>query len=117
MNCPLEYFISLAWDTNKWTNSNINEYTRLWAAREFGDEYANEIADILSKYTKYNGRRKIESLTPKTYSLVNYLEAENVVADFNKITAQARLFMPNYPKKKGMLFIKLYCSRPRPVHW
>ncbi|TRX22279.1 glycosyl hydrolase 115 family protein [Flavobacterium franklandianum] len=104
---PMEYFMSLAWDTNKWTNSNINEYTQLWAAREFGDEYANEIADILSKYTKYNGRRKIESLTPQTYSVINYQEAENVVADFNKITAQAEAIYAKLPKEKRDAFYQI----------
>ena len=104
---PMEYFMSLAWDTNKWTNSNINEYTRLWVTREFGTEYANEIADILSKYTKYNGRRKIESLTPKTYSLINYQEAENVVADFNKITAQAEAIYSKLPKEKRNAFYQI----------
>ena len=104
---PMEYFMSLAWDTNKWTNSNINEYTQLWAAREFGAEYANEIADILSKYTKYNGRRKIESLTPKTFSVVNYQEAENVVADFNKITAQAEAIYNKLPKEKRDAFYQI----------
>ena len=101
---PMEYFMSLAWDTNKWNNSNINEYTRLWVTREFGSTYAAEITDILSKYTKYNGRRKIESLTPKTYSLVNYLEAENVVNDFNKITAQAEAIYAKLPKEKRDAF-------------
>ena len=104
---PMEYFMSLAWDTNKWTNSNINEYTRLWVTREFGPEYANEITDILSKYTKFNGRRKIESLTPKTYSLVNYQEAENVVADFNKITTQAEAIYAKLPKEKRDAFYQI----------
>jgi len=104
---PMEYFMSLAWDTNKWTNSNINEYTQLWAAREFGAEYANEIADILSKYTKYNGRRKIESLTPKTFSVINYQEAENVVADFNTITAQAEAIYAKLPKEKRDAFYQI----------
>jgi hypothetical protein len=104
---PMEYFMSLAWDTNKWTNSNINQYTRLWVTREFGAEYANEIADILSKYTKYNGRRKIESLTPKTYSLINYREAENVVADFNKIATQAEAIYNKLPKEKRDAFYQI----------
>jgi len=104
---PMEYFMSLAWDTNKWTNSNINEYTRQWVTREFGIEYANEIADILSKYTKYNGRRKIESLTPKTYSLVNYREAEKVVADFKKITLQAEAIYNKLPREKRDAFYQI----------
>jgi len=104
---PTEYFMNLAWDTDKWTSSNINEYTRLWVTREFGSTYANEIADIISKYTKYNGRRKPESLSPKTYSLVNYNEAENVVADFNKITAQAEAIYTKLPQEKRDAFYQI----------
>lgn len=104
---PMEYFMSLAWDTNKWTNSNINEYTRLWVTREFGEEFTNEIADILSKYTKYNGRRKIESLTSKTYSLINYQEAEKVVADYAKIAVQAEAIYAKLPKEKRDAFYQI----------
>ncbi len=43
---PLEYFMNLAWDPKRWTNTNMDEFTRLWAAREFGPEYAGDIADI-----------------------------------------------------------------------
>ena len=31
--------LSLAWDKTRWTNTNIGEFTRLWAAREFGAEH------------------------------------------------------------------------------
>ena len=73
---PMEYFLHLAWNTDRWTNDNLDEYTRLWAEREFGPEHAAEIADIITTYTKFNGRRKPELLDAKTYSLVNYDEFE-----------------------------------------
>jgi Glycosyl hydrolase family 67 N-terminus. len=104
---PMEYFMSLAWNTEKWTNSNINEYIRLWVTREFGPTYAGEIADIISKYTKYNGRRKPESLSPQTYSLVNYNEAENVVSEFNQITAQAEAIYNKLPQEKRDAFYQI----------
>ena len=104
---PMEYFMSLAWNTNKWTNSNINDYTRAWVTREFGATYANEIADILSKYTKFNGRRKPESLTAQTYSLTNYQEAERVVEAYNKITAQAEAIYAKLPKEKQDAFYQI----------
>jgi hypothetical protein len=104
---PTEYFLDLAWNSNRWTNENINEYTRLWAAREFGSQYATEIADILAKYTKYNGRRKPELVDANTYSLVNFQEAENVVADFNAITAKAQAIFNELPKEKKDAFYQL----------
>lgn len=86
---PIEYFMHLAWNAGRWTSRNIDEYTRLWAAREFGPKYAQDIADIIAKTTRYNGRRKPELLQPTTYSLTNYQEADTVVADFKAIAARA----------------------------
>ena len=104
---PTEYFLNLAWDTDKWTNSNINEYTRLWITREFGSTYADEITDIISKYTKFNGRRKPESLSPDTYSLINYREAENVVEEYAKITNRAEIIYAKLPLEKRDAFYQI----------
>ena len=86
---PLEYFMNLAWNTDQWTNDNLDDYTRLWAKREFGPEYADEIAGIITTYAKFNGRRKPELLDPNTYSLVNYDEFETVVADYESLATKA----------------------------
>ena len=55
---PLEFFMSLAWNSDRWKNNNLDEFTRLWAEQQFGPEHAGDLADILAKYTKYNGRSK-----------------------------------------------------------
>ena len=104
---PLEYFMNLAWNTNKWTNENINEYTEHWAELQFGPEYSNDIADIIEKYTKYNGRRKPELLSPTTYSLTNYKEAETVVKDYYAIAAKAEEIYNKLPQEKQAAFYEL----------
>jgi hypothetical protein len=104
---PLEFFLRFAWNTDRWNGENLAEFTQLWAAREFGPEYAGDIADILNKYTKYNGRRKPEMLAPDTYSLVNYHEAERVVEDFSSITARAEKIFERLPETKRDAFYQL----------
>ncbi len=104
---PLEYFLSLAWDTGRWTGDNTAEFTRLWAAREFGPEHAADIADIMAKYSKYNGRRKPEMLAPDTYSLTDYQEAETVVADYQAIAAKAEEIAKALPEAKQNAFYQL----------
>jgi hypothetical protein len=104
---PIEYFLDLAWNTDRLTNENINEYTSYWAEREFGGIYANNIAEIMSLYTKYNGRRKPELLSPFTFSLINYNEAEKVVADFKTITAKAEEIFNKLPAEKRDAFYQL----------
>jgi hypothetical protein len=104
---PTEYFMSLAWDTERWTNGNIGEFTRLWAEREFGPRYAEDIADVVSKYTKYNGRRKPELLAPDTYSLVNYREAERVTEDYEAVAAKAEDIYAKLPPQARDAFYQL----------
>ncbi len=107
MEFPIEFFIAFAWDPQRWPKEKISEYTRLWAQREFGPKYAEDITDIISKHTKYNGRRKPELLEPTTYSLVNYREADNVLADFNAITARAEQIYSSLPENAKDAFYQL----------
>lgn len=101
---PMEFFLSLAWNPDGWKHDQINAFTRMWASREFGSQYANEIADILSKYTKFNGRRKPESLSPQTYSLIHYMEAETVVSEYNQILNQAEKIFHQLPVNRQDAF-------------
>lgn len=89
---PIEYFLSLAWNTgtqNFVSLQDMQGFTESWAERTFGPGFRKEIADIISKTTKYNGRRKPELLDPSTYSLVSYGEAEKVVSDFRMLAEKA----------------------------
>jgi Glycosyl hydrolase family 115/Gylcosyl hydrolase family 115 C-terminal domain len=107
MEFPIEYFLNLAWRPENWPKERIGEFTRLWAEREFGPQYASEIADIISKFTKYNGRRKPELLEPGTYSQINYREAESVAAEFQKITDEAEKIYRKLPEDERDAFFEL----------
>jgi Glycosyl hydrolase family 115/Gylcosyl hydrolase family 115 C-terminal domain len=107
MEFPIEFFLALAWRPENWPKEKLGEYTRLWAAREFGDKYASEIAEIIVRYTKYNGRRKPELLEADTFSLADYGEAEKVVADFREITGKAEKIYGALPENQRAAFFEL----------
>jgi len=88
---PVEYFLNLAWDTEALASNGMSEWTRQWATAVFGHDHADEIADIISEYTRFNGRRKPELLSPFTYSLVNYNEAERIVKEYNSLADRAEV--------------------------
>lgn len=104
---PTEFFLAYAWNTDRWHHENLDDFLRLWAAREFGSPHAADIAEIVSRYAKYNGRRKPEMLAPDTYSLVNYREAESVVADFKAIAARAGTLAEQLPPAKRDAYYQL----------
>jgi hypothetical protein len=107
MEFPIEYFLSLAWNPQRWPHDKIAEFGRLWAEREFGPPYATEIADIVAKYTKYNGRRKPELLEPGTFSLENYGEADSVLAEWHTLTTSAERIYRRLPESAKDAFFEL----------
>jgi hypothetical protein len=97
MEFSISFFIDYGWNPDRWPAEKLPEYTKDWAEQQFGQKYAADIADILTKYTKYNGRRKPESLAADTYSLANYREAETVVEDYNKLAQKAEEIYKSLP--------------------
>ncbi|GAB3540475.1 glycosyl hydrolase 115 family protein [Pontibacter brevis] len=94
---PLEFFLDYAWTPDKWPAERLQEYTIQWAEEQFGSQYAQPIAEILAKYSKFNGRRKPELISPETYSLTNYREAERVVEEYNQLVEKAEQIYQKLP--------------------
>ena len=88
MEFPIEFFLSLARTPDRWGRDNLQEFTDLWAAREFGPEHAKEIGRVMTEYTKYNARRKPELIEPSSFP--NQAEAESMVADYRDTVARAQ---------------------------
>jgi hypothetical protein len=97
MEFPISFFLDFAWNPDKIDANDLQQYTTQWAAAQFGNEHAGDIADIISKYTKYNGRRKPELLDANTYSLENFNEARQVTDDYNKLLAKAEKIYNELP--------------------
>ncbi|MDO9613044.1 MAG: glycosyl hydrolase 115 family protein, partial [Bacteroidota bacterium] len=107
MELPISFFLDYAFNPDEWPKERLPEYTKNWAAEQFGNEYASEIARMLDLYTKYNGRRKPELLSPETYSLTNFREAESIVEDYNKLAEEATLLNEKIPVQAKDAFYQL----------
>jgi hypothetical protein len=107
LEVPIEFFIRMAWNPEAMTKDKIADYQKQWAEREFGPQHAEEIADIVSKYAKYNNWRKPELLKPTTFSLVNYREAERVSAAWNDLVVRAEKLEKVIPEEQHDAFYEL----------
>ena len=56
----MEFFLDLAWDINSINESTIKKHLVDWSTREFGEESAEEIADVFSEYYRLAFLRKPE---------------------------------------------------------
>ncbi|MEO8171507.1 MAG: glycosyl hydrolase 115 family protein [Sediminibacterium sp.] len=107
MEFPISFFLDYAWAPDRIKATDLKKYTEKWAAGQFGSKYAVEIAEILSKYAKINGRRKPELLDANTYSLANYHEAETVVKEYNALLVKAEKINTDLPAEYQDAFFQL----------
>ena len=107
MEFPVEFFLDLARTPDRWDKDHLDEFTELWAAREFGPEHAHEIAGLMSDYTRFNGRRKPELIDPTTFSLTQDREAERVDVEWRVLTSRAEKLNAELPANQRPAFFEL----------
>ena len=107
MEFPIEFFLSMAHSPKRWGKDNLEEFTRMWAAREFGAEHAVDIASMIDDYTRYNARRKPEQLEPTTFSLTNYGEADRVDREWRELSERVDKLATELPENERASFFEL----------
>ena len=107
MEFPIQFFLDYAWDPARLPAARLPEYTRQWAEQQFGAPYAPEIAQIVTRYLMYAGRRKPELLAPETYSLANYGEADRIRAGYDSLVARTKAVGVQLPVDARAAFYEL----------
>ena len=89
---PLNYFMDLAYDFEKWGSlapNSTKEYTKAWIESMFGSytskEEREEIQEVLEGYLKINALRKPEALNDTVYHPAHYLECEKLLSLCGKL--------------------------------
>jgi hypothetical protein len=105
MELPISFFLDYAWNPKRITVENIGNYYQAWASKQFGEKYGTQIGDILQKYSQYISRRKPELLSPETYSLTDYNEANRVLNEYNQLVEEAeKINTEIWPEYKDAYF-------------
>ena len=107
MEVPIEFFLRMAWDPARWTADDCDDFLLRWAGREFGPVHAAEVAALVGGYTKLNGRRKPELVSPSTYSLLNYREADRALAEWRDLATRAQALHAALPPASRDAFYQL----------
>jgi hypothetical protein len=86
---PIDFIMRYAWNPEAVPADKTMDYSIDWATRTFGSEHAVEIADIVSKYPKYNLWRKAEVQVPNIFSIVNHNEGDRVIKLWRDVSEKA----------------------------
>ncbi len=82
---PLSYFLSLAYDYDKWGYGNkdsYREYTRQWTQKTFpqaSESLQERIGRVLTEYIDINALRRPEALNESIYHPCHYGEADRML--------------------------------------
>ncbi len=82
MEYPLSFFMDMAWNPKAMTPDALKAYPAQWATQQFGPDHAQEIGEILTRYSQYNARRKPELLDSDAFG-------DDVYAGASLLTATA----------------------------
>ena len=107
MEFPMEFFLDYARTPERWDKDHLDEFTKLWAMREFGPEHADEIAAAMEEYTRYNGRRKPELIDASTFSLTNYDEADRVEEEWKTLADRVDKLAVELPENERASYFEL----------
>ncbi len=88
MEYPIQFFLDMAWNPEAYNPDNIFDHTRKFAADQFGEAQAEEIAQIIKLYSKYARRVTPELLNARTYSF-EYGEWDSVLREWNELEVRA----------------------------
>jgi len=108
LEIPIDYFMSLAYDYDTWGPiDKVFEWTKAWATREFGEQFAQETAEIVDLYGTYVGRRKYELVQPDSYNTINYREADTILAEWKALSERANAVYKKVPQGTKPAFFEL----------
>ena len=103
----IDFIMRYAWNPDAIPADKTDEYTTQWAAQNFGDEYAEDIADVVSKYSKYNLWRKPEVQTAGIFSVVNHHEVDRVDKLWTDLREKAEMIRKEIPQNMQDAYFQL----------
>lgn len=96
---PTTFFFDYAWNPDKWPSDKLDKYAIQWAQQQFGDKYAEQIGNIMTRYSKMNGIRKPELMVRNNFSLTNYREFETIITNYKNLRNDAEQINTKLPSE------------------
>ena len=103
---PLSYFMSLAYDYEKWSEPDLtDDFILQWIDEQFGNtldsEERSEVFKLLFDYPKFNGDRRPEATHPDTFKFAGSLEAFEELSRAEQIESFAESFGIDFESDRG----------------
>ncbi len=114
----IEHFMQMAWDMSSFQANDPMGFLKDWATRDFGEQYASSIADIMAKHYELGYARRPEHMvmyrardqkyTYDWFSLTNYNdEAQQRVDAYDQLIKDTDAVYASLPAAKKDAFFQM----------
>ena len=103
----MEFWTKLAWKTDRWGPDAQKQFLREWAARDFGEPFAADIAALMGEFYQLGFQRKPELMETDAFSATSYSEARDRLAAYRKLLDRADKASEQLPAEKRDGFYEL----------
>ncbi len=111
----MEFFLDLAWNIDSINENTIHKHLKTWTAREFGDQIAEETAEVMQTYyqlaflrkPEYMGWGQTERTTPNTISEFTNEEALLRIARYKQLVDTIDRLEKNVSKNRKAAWFQL----------
>ncbi|KAK6434988.1 hypothetical protein LTR95_008823 [Oleoguttula sp. CCFEE 5521] len=107
LELPISHFLDLAYDIDLWDEKSTPVWLQHWASREFGPTVAAQTAELMNNYSIAAGRRKYELVDPTIYSLIDYSEADRILAEWQQMADVAQGILDSLPTETQPAFFEM----------
>lgn len=94
----LSHWFDIAYDMDAYDETSVPQWTHDWALRNFGEEHAEAIAEVVDEYGSLANMRKFEWVEPSSFSIINYEEADGILARWQSIAEKAQAISDALPE-------------------
>ena len=82
-----EFCMELAWDVSAWTPENAWQFSRWWSAKTFGEDYADEMAEIRLEHYRLAAQSKPETVWNANFTIQ---EMEQRIRDYQALATRTQ---------------------------
>lgn len=114
---PIDFFLTMAWDPEKMDHQAIPNYVRDFARQTFGDDLADEVANLLKRYGTYAAMRKPELLNQNTFEVGEVSTPKLTAGEFFEHYDKWQQLENDMEKVKSKINDKFYPTFFQLIEW
>ena len=100
----LEFFMELAWDVEAWTPDKAWRFARWWSARTFGEEYADQLAEIRLEHYRLAAQSKPETVREVTFTTEEKIQR---ISDYQALADKVYALEGSMPERLKDAYFQL----------